>query len=314
MRPRTGSGRRAAGWAAAVCLVLLASACAQRAGGATGAPNSPSPAPPADPDALVLRIQRVGGFLPIGVTEASLPVVSIYADGRVITEGPVPAIYPGPALPNIQVQRISTDAVRALVDRALAAGVRDTADLGRPGVADAATTRITVITDSGTYVREVYALGEAGGTTRTGGGKGPPATPTVYPNLTAEQQAARDKLLDLVRALTDLEGTLGAGAVGDSQPYPPTAVAAVVTAWHPRASDPPQPPRAWPGPALPGEQLGGQAGLTCVSAGGQPAQALLDAARQADALTPWTSADGTPWSVTFRPLLPDESGCADLAS
>src|SRR3954465_7746979 len=94
MRPRTGSGRRAAGWTAALCLVLLTGACAQRAGGATGAtgaPTSPSPPPPAAPDALGLRMQRVGGFLPIGVTEASLPEVSIYGDGRAITAGPVAA-------------------------------------------------------------------------------------------------------------------------------------------------------------------------------------------------------------------------------
>jgi hypothetical protein len=304
MRSRNGSGRTAAGWAAAACLLLLVSACAQRAGGATGAPTSPSADPPTRSDALVLRIQRIGGFLPVGMTEAALPVVSVYADGRVITEGPVAAIYPGPALPNVQVQRISTDGVRSLVDRALAAGVRETADLGRPGVADAATTRFTVVTASSTYVREVYALGEAGDTA--------PSDPAVSPQLTPDQQAARAKLLDLTRALGDLDGTLGAGSVGASQPYQPRAVAAVVTPWYPRASDPPQAARPWPGPELPGAQLGGQAGLTCVSASGEAASGLLDAARQANGLTPWTSADGTPWSVAFRPLLPDESACADL--
>jgi hypothetical protein len=49
-----------------------------------------------------------------------------------------------------------------------------------------------------------------------------------------------------------------------------------------------------------------------VSASGDAAAALLDAARQANAQTPWTSADGTPWSVAFRPLLPGETGCAEL--
>jgi hypothetical protein len=314
MRSRNGSGRRGAGWTAALCLVLLTGACAQRAGGAPGAPTSPSAALPADPESLVLRIQRIGGFLPVGVTEASLPVVSVYADGRVITEGPVDAIYPGPALPNVQVQQISRADVAVLVDRALAAGVGDTADLGVPGVADAATTRFTVGTETQTYVRDVYALGEAGGTTRTGGGTGAPAQPTVASQLTPDQQAARQKLLDLTDALTDLEGTLGAGAVGPSRPYVPSAVAAVVTDWRPRASDPPQPAKAWPGPALPGLPLGGQAGLTCVTASGADAAALLDAARQANALTPWTTPDGTRWSVTFRPLLPDEVDCVSLVS
>jgi hypothetical protein len=292
-----------------VCLLLLAAGCAQRAGGAT---PSPFAALPSASDRLVLQIQRVGGFLPVGVTEASLPVVSVYADGRVITEGPVPAIHPGPALPDVQVRRISTDAVRALVARALAAGIRDTAELGRPGVADATTTRFTVVTDSATYVREAYALGESAGAAPTGGGAGAPPDPAVEPHVTPGQAAARGKLMDLYRALTGLEGTLGAGAVSASQPYTADAVAAVVTPWYPRAGDPPQPQRAWPGPDLPGEQLGGQAGLTCVSASGDAAAALLDAARQANAQTPWTSADGTPWSVAFRPLLPGETGCAEL--
>jgi len=310
VRAGTGSGRRVAGWAAVAGLLLLVSACAARAAGVDPPPTA---APPTDADRLVLRIERVGGFLPIGVTEASLPVVSVYGDGRVITEGPVPAIYPGPALPNVQVRQISTDDVRALVDRALAAGVSDTADLGRPTIADATTMRFTVVTGATTYVREVYALGETGGTARTGGGIGAPSAPVAPGQLTADQQAARGKLLDLAGALTDLDGTLGAASVGAAEPYTPRAVAAVVTAWHPRVTDPPQPQRPWPGPALPGTQLGGQAGLTCLSVSGDAAAALLDAARQANGLTPWTSADGTPWSVAFRPLLPDESGCADLA-
>jgi hypothetical protein len=139
-------------------------------------------------------------------------MVSVYGDGRVISEGPVAAIWPGPALPNVQVRRIGTDDVRALVDRALAAGVGDTADLGRPGVADAATTRFTVVTSSTTAVRDVYALME-------GASGAPPAGSGVFPQLTAEQQAARRKLLDLESALTDLDRTLG--AVADAEPYAP---------------------------------------------------------------------------------------------
>jgi hypothetical protein len=51
-----------------------------------------------------------------------------------------------------------------------------------------------------------------------------------------------------------------------------------------------------------------------VTATGDQARALLDAARAGNAATPWTTADGTRWSVLFRPLLPDETGCADLLS
>jgi hypothetical protein len=49
-----------------------------------------------------------------------------------------------------------------------------------------------------------------------------------------------------------------------------------------------------------------------VTATGDQARAVLDAAGAASAVTPWTTPDGGRWSVTLRPLLPDESGCADL--
>jgi hypothetical protein len=49
-----------------------------------------------------------------------------------------------------------------------------------------------------------------------------------------------------------------------------------------------------------------------VVVGGDQATAVLAAAGNGNALTPWVGADGSRWSVTFRPLLPDESGCADL--
>jgi NAD(P)-dependent dehydrogenase (short-subunit alcohol dehydrogenase family) len=42
------------------------------------------------------------------------------------------------------------------------------------------------------------------------------------------------------------------------------------------------------------------------------ARAVLDAAGAASAVTPWTTPDGGRWSIALRPLLPDESGCADL--
>ena len=38
---------------------------------------------------------------------------------------------------------------------------------------------------------------------------------------------------------------------------------------------------------------------------------VLAAAKGANANTPWTSG-GKQFTVTFRPLLPDETGCADL--
>ena len=277
---------------ALVAAVLLGlAACGER-----GAGGSPSPATsstePAAADGLVLRVETTGGFVSPSVTVGRLPLISVYADGRMISEGPVIAIYPGPALPNLQEQRIDRAAVQDLVDRALAAGVADTTDLGSPPVADATSTRITVVTASHTYVREVYALQE---------------TPAEGPGLTDAQHAARTKLGDLVSAIT--APTAGAG----SAPYQPDSIAALATPWSAPQDGLPQPDVAWPGPALPGESTGGLPDLGCVTVTGDQVPTLLTAAASANTETAWVTPDGSRWSVTFRPLLPDESGCADLS-
>ena len=239
----------------------------------------------------MLRVEYTGGLVSPSVTVGRLPLVSVYADGRVISEGPMIAIHPAPALPNLQEHRIDAPAVQDLVDRALAAGVGDRSDLGSPPIADAPSTRVTLVTASHTYVREAYAL--------TG-------TPDDTDGLTAEQHAARKELSGLVDVLT------GTTADGDTTGYVPSSVAALVRPWTDPQDGLVQPDAAWPGPALPGEPAGGLFDLTCVTATGDQAQALLTAAGSANAETPWVTADGNRWTVTFRPLLPDESSCADL--
>jgi hypothetical protein len=264
--------------AAVLVLALLLAACARADGGGAG------PAPddlPADDDALVLQVATVGGFTTAEEQAGRLPVVSVYADGRAVSTGPVAAVFPGPAWPNVLVAQLDPGQLRALLDRAVDAGAAAEDDLGRPGVADAPTTRFTVWTDGRTTVREVYALGEGVGD----------------PQLTDEQQAARQRLLDLV-------GDLPAG----EEPFTPGAVAVLAA---PPVGDPGQPAVAWPGPALPGEPLPGGAPCTLVT--GDAARTVTEAARQANAQTPWTTPDGARWALTFRPLLPHESGCADLA-
>jgi hypothetical protein len=281
---------RAVGPVVAVTLVLALASCAER--GRTAAPGaSATPSSPAATEGLVLRVEHVGGFVPPSALPARLPIVSVYADGKAISEGPVAEIYPGPALPNLQVAQLEPGAVQDLVDRALAAGVAETTDLGSPRVADAATTRFTVVTTAGTHVREAYALWEM-----------PEDT-----GVTAEQVEARARLSGLLEGLTDV-----AVSGGDTAAYVPEAVAAVVSPWFDPGDGLPQPEQPWPGPALPGEPLGGPPGVTCVTAGGEEGAALLDAARSANLTTPWVTGDGLRWSVAFRPLLPDETGCADL--
>lgn len=299
---------------AAVALPLFLPVVAACAGGTTGSDGlrGGGPARTSDPGtvvasavghAAVLRVDLAGGLITSQMLAARLPVVSVYPGGQVISEGPQAAIFPGPALPNVQLRRISAADVQRLVDRAVAAGVGAGRDYGEPSLTDVSSTRFTVRTPEGVGTTQVRGLAEADGT-----------------GLTAAQQDARRDVQDLLDALTGLSGTLG----GDAEPYTPTAVAAIAA---PLVSDCPsggvQSPgfcggglprpaeRAWPGPALPGEPLVEGHEVGCVTASGPDTTALLAAARTAMNTTPWTSG-GRRWTVHFRPLLPDESGCADL--
>ena len=86
--------------ALAVAVLVGLAACGER--GAAG-PATPTtvPAEPAAADGLVLRVEYTGGFVSPSATVGRLPLVSVYADGRVISEGPQIDIFPGPALPGV---------------------------------------------------------------------------------------------------------------------------------------------------------------------------------------------------------------------
>lgn len=291
---------------AAAWLLLLVAGCATTGdsgdsgagSGGTGGAAATTPAYAAD--RLVLRVERIGGLVPPSRPRADLPMISVYGDGRFIEPGPVPAVYPGPALPNVQVRRIPPAGLPALIDAVRAAGVDGSGfDFGRPPIADATTTRFTVANGHDVIVVEVYALGESGG----------------VQGLTAAQVQARNRL----RALLDtLSGTAGPTPTptglpsmpGDSEAYRPTELAALSVPWTPDPDVPNQAEITWPGPALPGER-GTPQGAGCVTAGGADTAEVLAAAERASAITPWVSG-GKRWRVALRPLLPDESGCADL--
>jgi hypothetical protein len=288
---------RRAALTAVLAALVLAAGCAGSGGGAA----APRPAPVSDgPGRLVLEVALVGGFSSPEALAARVPLVAVHGDGRIVARGAQIEVHPPPALPSLQVWRLDAEGVQTVVDRAVAAGVTETADLGSPPVADAPATRFTLVTDAGTSVREVPALFELPDDS----------------GLTLEQEAARGELRGLLEVLTSPEPL---GATGP-EPYAATAVAAVAGPWTP-PTDPAllQPEAAWPGPALPGEPLPGgplpdRAALSCVVARGAEADAVLAAAASATTLTPWVAGDGSRWTLTLRPLLPHETGCADLGA
>jgi hypothetical protein len=287
--------------AAAAATLFLLGACAQPGAvpgtGSSAPPGSAdaSAAPGIPADGLVLRVRREGGFVTPDMLAGRIPEVSLYGDGRLITVGPQIAIYPGPAMPNLQVQQLDPATVDALIDKATVAGVRSGADFGRPNVADAPSTRVDVVAGSGTQTVIVEALGEAR---------------SDDPQLSQAQRDARTKLAAFVTELADLPTAAGAP---QPQAYRAETLAALARPYvKPADGLPSQPPAvAWPGPALPGEGLSSGIELGCVTAAGADRDKVLAAATDANANTPWTSG-GKTYLVTFRPLLPDEPSCATL--
>lgn len=304
--------------AAALAATLLLAGCGQGTPPAATTATAPSPTSndrASTPEAPVLRVEDVGGFTTASASLARVPAVSVYADGRVITAAPVATSSGGapPALPVLVVHDVGPGGVDRLVGLARDAGVGTDALLGRPGIADATTTRFTVQIDGAEATTEAYALREiTGSTEQEVGAPGPDAGfipgDGLSSDLTPAQQDARQHLVELRDALVDVEATLG-GDAGPSAPYQPSALAVLAVPLVPGTAGEQQ-PLPWPGPALPGAPLGASE-ATCVVAQGAALGRALTAAGDADVTRLWSSG-GSSWTLTFRPLLPDERGCADL--
>jgi len=291
LRRRTGMTRLRGTLVAATLPLFLLSACAGNTpAGATDTHTTESASAVADADSLVIRVESMGGFVPAEMNVGRIPAVSVYGDGRLITEGPHAMIYPARSLPNLQVQMLTPEFVRDLVRQGQQAGVRNGADFGSPNIADAPSTRVTV----GDQSVSVVALSEA--------------QPTD-PRLTAAQRTARTKLAAYVKMVKGLSGAEG---VAEPVAYQPTAVAVLARKYvPPQAAEPASKPQEWPGPALPGDMLNANIGIGCVAATGADKDKVLAAAEESTVITPWTSG-GSQWAITFRPLLPEEQGCAAL--
>lgn len=275
-------------------LVLLLTACADTS--PHGASPSPAIAHGTAADDLVLRWGYEGGFTPPEYQLTNLPVFSLYGDGTIVRPGPQIEIYPGPALPALEVVKVDEAGMQAILEAAFDAGLDslgDLTDMGSVGVADAPETVFTIRAGGVDRTVRVYALGEAGG---------------QFPGMPDEEFEARKALLDLVDDLSSLETWLPDGSIGASEVYEPAGVRAYVSRYTPQA-DLPQEAVAWPiDPPLRGTGEDAGAGFRCISITGDEWAALAPAAVQANQLTPWTS-DGRRFSVSFRPLLPDETGC-----
>jgi hypothetical protein len=274
---------------AAVALAAAPTAAAEDVGTA-------AIAHPTSRTAVVVRVASGGGFVAPQATLGAVHAFTLYGDGTVIVPGPVPQISPGPAITPLLRSHLSEHQMQALLLRAkraglLAQGTISYGDMGSVGVSDMPTTTVTLNAAGRMFVRRAYALGAL-----AHGNRMPPA-----------QAKARRELAGFIAGLP--HGLAGAR-------YVPRGVAVFVTP----SSGPAQPggrPIAWPlatDLATAGKPTS-PTGYRCIAVHGADARRLLTRLRTATNQSRWTAQGkpGTLFALVFRPLLPDEQGCASLS-
>jgi hypothetical protein len=229
-------------------------------------------------------------------------MVVVYADGRVITQGPQIEIYPGPLLPNLVERTLSADALARLIDLARDKDLLRTVHYDFPGIADAPDTVLDIELDGQAYRVSTYALAEAG--------MGPDIEPGPG-GLDEATIAGRAALREFVDALTAIPET----------DYVDEEHAFVVTALRIYAgkamivpdSELPgeQPALDWPleDLATAGEDASNPAiDVRCQVIDGEDLATVMPLLQGANTLSTFVSGDEL-YSLIVRPLLPGESGC-----
>ena len=280
--------------AASFVLLLFLLSCAD-------APTDPGAGSGIDhsiaPQDVLVQVAFEGGFVPLEWTYRSLPTFSLYGDGRLVQPGVQTEMYPGPALPAISTRTVTEEGIQATLEEVLRLiqGVPDEMlDMGTVGMADVPTTVITV--HAGGVDRTIKAYGLSDLTERP-------------ERMSEEEFLARGQLQELVTKLTGLGAWLPAGSLGEETTYEGSGARLFVGEY--RKVDLPQEPIRWPlGGNLDrfGDPAAGSDMYRCGVVDGADWATVRDAASQANELTPWTEA-GTRFTILFRPLLPDESGC-----
>jgi len=270
---------------------------------ASAAPSSTAGRPishPAGSKDLVFRLDIDGGLVAPGTNLGHLPIISVYGDGTVVTPGPQLMIYPPPARPSLAARHLSEAGLQRLLAAAEAAGLlgKD-ADLPANGIADAQTASFTVVANGGVHHVTAYALIESQNTD----------------GLDPATIVARAELLAFTQQLAQLPTLVGADQITDLGAYSADRLRLIVSPMpvtNPSPSQITDPAIAWP-LATPLASFGaGMAGTSngrrCGTVEGTDLALLNHLIDKATEISPWTSG-GTSWSMTIRPLLPDEAGC-----
>jgi hypothetical protein len=249
---------------------------------------------------VLLRVTMTQALPPLD-TFGALPSIVITLDGRVLSGGAVPAIFPGPLVMPI-IQRQLTPAgwakiVAAARDAGLLGEVTDfTGGAMAPG---SVTAHLELVADGRRYdvtgdPNRVIVCIKAPCIA-------PPGTPEAFGTF--------------ISNLTMVDGWL-AGDLGPQGTYAPDAYALIIGAPPAQDANLTQPVLPWPlaqALATFGKPLADGSGRRCGTASGDAAVALRPAFAAANQLTRWRDADGSLHGLTVRPLLPaDGDSCQGL--
>ena len=287
-------------------ILMLAGGCGLLGGPSTGAVQHPGGSD------VVVRIELTGGFVPYESIFTSMPVLTLLGDGRVIVQGPQIEVYPGPALPNVQVRALTEDGIQTVLHRVFQTGLFDrdrSFTAASQFVADANSTVFTVHADGREVTVDVYALGALGDQA------------SFPPGIPAEEIDAHDLLGSVGADLMNLDAWIQAADWADPSwaAYRPESLRLLVRnvdGVPPDDPSVPSEPMPWPGSTSPdafGDSSSAQ-DFRCGVVSGTEADAWYAALEQATTMTRWT--DGAHlYVVTPRPLLPDEPlDCATRAA
>ena len=252
---------------------------------------------PTEADAPVINIFRFKKGDQVDARRATMPLGTLYGDGRVIRPGPQLAVEPGPALPSLQVTTLDDAGVEAVLKQAADTGlVGADREFRMPTEQDPTITAFEVFLNGQRRATIVESLAEIA---------------ADDPRLPPQGLAEREGMKKVVAMLTDPKGSLPANIVGEDTVYAPTAVRVLIgpaAGLEPSSTEPTT--LEWPlaDLATAGEPVKGAEGVSCLVVDGNDWTTLQPLAASANQLTRWSSG-GAEYALRFRPLLPGEGGC-----
>ncbi len=237
------------------------------------------------PDDPLLQLRSEGGFVPLEWALGHGPTYTLLGDGRLILEGPVIEIYPGPLLPNYQIGKISSGDLKTILDIVAEMGlpsiVDEYDDSAANHVADANTEVVTLWDAAGRHVYSVYALGI-----------------DHYPSNS--KKAAFVKLLAAVDQ---------AASKADTKPYQGEKVRVLAGVAMGAPDSQFEDVRPWPLEDNLEQWTELQNGWLCTIVGPEKLALFQDATQVTEWLHPDPMMDAPTYRLLVRPLLPGEQDC-----